>query len=99
MTNLQPQKRADAGATLNLQPQKRAAAGANSQKKTAAGATTNLRPAQEVVAWASTALVDVDAGGVRGAVLPADVAAAGAWSDEGAVRTPGGERCPKCGCT
>ena len=78
----QSSSRDSAAASTNRQPEK-GTAPASSRKKTVGAATTNLQPGQEVVAWASTALLDVDAGDAGGAVVPAGVGAAGAWSDTG----------------
>ena len=60
----------------------------------AADATPNYQPGQDVVAWASTALLDVDAGHVGDVWgLPDQSSDAG-----GVVRAVDEER-PKCVCT
>jgi hypothetical protein len=69
----------------------------------AGAATPNYQPGQDVVAWASTALLDVDAGHVGDVWgLPdqsSDAAAAGAWSDAGGIVRAAGEERPKSVCT
>jgi hypothetical protein len=63
-------------------------------------ATPNYQPGQELVPWASTALLDVDAGHVADVWVLADqwsdAAAAGAWSDAGGVVGAAGVERPKC---